>query len=113
VGDTSDNIPGLTGVGPKTAAKWLQAHGSLEGVLANAGEIKPDRFREALANAGERLRLNRQLTRFDLSLPTLSREELAQSQRVNLGELLRLLGELEMKTAQAEAQRRYSQPELF
>jgi len=113
VGDTSDNIPGLTGVGPKTAAKWLQAHGSLAGVLASASEIKPDRFREELANAGERLRLNRQLTRFDLSLPTLTREELAQSQRVNLGELLRLLGELEMKTAQAEAQRRYSQPELF
>jgi len=113
VGDTADNIPGLQGVGPKTAAKWLQAHGSLDGVLANAGEIKPERFREALANAAERLRLNRQLTRFDLSLPTLSREELAESQRINLGELLRLLGELEMKTAQIEAQRRYAQPELF
>jgi len=113
VGDTADNIPGLAGVGPKTAAKWLQAHGSLDGVLANADEIKPERFREPLANAADRLRLNRQLTRFDLSLPTLSREELAQSQRINLGELLRLLGELEMKTAQSEAQRRYAQPELF
>ncbi|KXU36053.1 5'-3' exonuclease [Cephaloticoccus capnophilus] len=113
VGDTSDNIPGLAGVGPKTAAKWLQAHGSLEGVLANAAEIKPERFRQELASAAERLRLNRQLTRFDLSLPTLTREELAQSQHINLGELLRLLGELEMKSAQAEAQRRYAQPELF
>jgi len=113
VGDTADNIPGLTGVGPKTAAKWLQAHGSLEGILANAGEIKPERFRAALASEAERLRLNRQLTRFDLSLPVLTREELAQSQRVDLAELLRLLGELEMKTAQAEARRRYAQPELF
>ncbi|KXU34685.1 5'-3' exonuclease [Cephaloticoccus primus] len=113
VGDTSDNIPGLAGVGPKTAAKWLQAHGSLEGVLAHAAQIKPERFRETLAAEAERLRLNQQLTRFDLSLPTLSRAALAQAQAVNLGELLGLLGELEMNTARAEATRRYAQPELF
>ena len=39
VGETSDNLPGIPGVGPKTAAKWLQAYGSLDGVLAAAGEI--------------------------------------------------------------------------
>jgi DNA polymerase-1 len=49
VGDTSDNIPGVDGVGPKTAAKWLQTYGDLEGILANAGELKPDRFREPVA----------------------------------------------------------------
>ncbi len=39
-GDSADNIPGVRGVGPKTAAKWLQAHGSLDGVKENAGDIK-------------------------------------------------------------------------
>ncbi|MEO0067172.1 MAG: hypothetical protein RJB63_297 [Actinomycetota bacterium] len=39
VGETSDNLPGIPGVGPKTAAKWLQAHGNLEGVLAAADSI--------------------------------------------------------------------------
>src|SRR6185369_4730820 len=58
VGDTSDNIPGLDGVGPKTAAKWLAEFGSLEGVIAHAGEVKPDRFREAVATHADRLRLN-------------------------------------------------------
>jgi len=39
VGETSDNLPGIVGVGPKTAAKWLQTYGDLDGVLANAGNI--------------------------------------------------------------------------
>ena len=39
VGDTVDNIPGVPGVGPKTAAKWLQQYGSLDNLVARAGEI--------------------------------------------------------------------------
>jgi DNA polymerase-1 len=40
VGDSVDNIPGIQGVGPKTAAKWLQQYGLLDQVIAHAGEIK-------------------------------------------------------------------------
>ena len=40
VGETSDNLPGIPGVGPKTAAKWLQEYGSLDQLMARAGEIK-------------------------------------------------------------------------
>lgn len=39
VGDTSDNIPGIPGIGPKKAAQYLEKYGSLENVLANAGKI--------------------------------------------------------------------------
>lgn len=39
VGDAVDNVPGVAKVGPKTAAKWLQQYGSLDGVIAHAGEI--------------------------------------------------------------------------
>jgi DNA polymerase-1 len=39
VGDTVDNVPGVTKVGPKTAVKWLQQYGSLDGVIANAAQI--------------------------------------------------------------------------
>ena len=39
VGETSDNLPGIPGVGPKTAAKWLQQHGDLASVLAAADSI--------------------------------------------------------------------------
>ncbi len=40
IGDTSDNVPGVEKVGPKTAVKWLQQYGSLENIVANANEIK-------------------------------------------------------------------------
>ncbi|MFO8155401.1 MAG: 5'-3' exonuclease H3TH domain-containing protein, partial [Thiohalospira sp.] len=40
VGDTSDNIPGVPGVGPKTAVKWLEAHGDLDAIIAAAPEMK-------------------------------------------------------------------------
>ncbi|MBA2410401.1 MAG: DNA polymerase I [Gammaproteobacteria bacterium] len=53
VGDTVDNIPGVPGVGPKTAAKWLQAYASMTGVIEHAGEIKGkigEKLRAALAD---------------------------------------------------------------
>lgn len=51
IGDTSDNIPGVPGVGPKTAAKWLNEYGSLKQIIARAAEIKGkvgDNLRAAL-----------------------------------------------------------------
>ncbi len=53
VGETSDNLPGIPGVGPKTAAKWLQQYGSLQGVLDAADEIT--------GKVGESLREHREL----------------------------------------------------
>jgi DNA polymerase-1 len=72
VGDTSDNIPGMPGVGPKTAAKLLVEHGSLAGILAHAGEIKGklgERFRDPEALA--QLDRSRELVtlRRDVELP--------------------------------------------
>lgn len=109
VGDTSDNIPGLEGVGPKTAAKWLEAHGSLEGVLSAVAAVEPARFREKLGAASERLRLNRRLTTLRLDLECAE----ATPDSVDLKALLDLLTELEMKSAGDEARKRYEQPSLF
>ena len=53
VGETSDNLPGIPGVGPKTAAKWLQQYGSLGEILANAEQIG--------GKVGESLREHQQL----------------------------------------------------
>lgn len=64
VGDTSDNIPGLRGVGPKTAVKWLADYGSLEGVLAAADIIQPERMREQIKAEAERIRGNLKLVTF-------------------------------------------------
>ena len=60
VGDTSDNIPGVPKVGPKTAVKWLQEYGSLDEIMAHAGEIK-GKIGENLRASLEQLPLSRQL----------------------------------------------------
>ncbi len=109
VGDTSDNIPGIDGVGPKTASKWLQQFGSLEGVIAHASELKPDRFQESVRTQADRLRLNLKLTTLNLALPTIE----ARMPVVQPEELYRLLAELEMRSSLNEARTRYGQPELF
>lgn len=109
VGDVSDNILGIDGVGPKTASKWLQQFGSLEGVIAHAAELKPDRFQEVVRAHADRLRLNLKLTTLNLALPTIE----ARMPVVQPEELYRLLGELEMKSSLNEARTRYGQPELF
>jgi DNA polymerase I len=111
VGDTSDNIPGLDGVGPKTAVKWLELCGSLEGVIARALELKPERFREVIATHAERLRMNFKLTTLNLALPTVAAEKTPPRPDVLLG----ILQEMEMKSTLAEAKGRYGQGqgELF
>jgi len=60
VGDTSDNIPGVPGVGPKTASKWLQQYGSLDEVIAHAPEI-PGKAGDSLRASLDHLPLSRQL----------------------------------------------------
>jgi DNA polymerase-1 len=111
VGDTSDNIAGLSGVGPKTAVKWMELCGSLEGVIARAAELKPDRFREVVGSHAERLRMNLKLTTLNLALPTVAAEKTPPQP----AELLSTLELMEMKSTLAEAQKRYAggQGELF
>ncbi|WP_328596825.1 5'-3' exonuclease, partial [Agromyces humi] len=62
VGETSDNLPGITKVGEKTAVKWLGLYGDLEGILAHADEIKGvagQNLRDQRENAERNRRLNR------------------------------------------------------
>ena len=70
VGDTSDNIPGVPKVGPKTAAKWLAEHGTLDELIEQAHSI-PGKVGESFRAALETIPLSRQLAtiRCDLDLP--------------------------------------------
>ncbi len=61
IGDTSDNVPGVPGIGPKTAAELLGTYGDLETLLARAGEIKQPKRRETLLANAEIARLSRKL----------------------------------------------------
>ena len=70
VGESSDNLPGVPGVGPKTAAKWLATYDGLENLITRAGEIK-GKAAEALRDRIADVQLNRQINALvcDLELP--------------------------------------------
>ena len=61
MGDTADNVPGVTGVGPKTAAKLILEHGDLEAVLAAAPSMKPGKLRDNLIEQADNARLSKVL----------------------------------------------------
>ncbi|WP_237687611.1 DNA polymerase I [Arthrobacter jiangjiafuii] len=70
VGESADNLPGVPGVGPKTAAKWIKQYGGLEGILENLDAIKGkvgDSLRANIEDVKRNRRLNRLLR--DLDLP--------------------------------------------
>jgi DNA polymerase-1 len=69
VGDSVDNIPGVPGVGPKTAADWLRQFGSIEELYRRLSEIKSDRLRAALESSAETVRRNQKLVRLNSNLP--------------------------------------------
>ncbi len=69
-GDTSDNVPGVAGVGPKTAAKLIEEFGSLEGVYAAVDGISQKKLKENLSKHKDNAFLSRDLVRLDQEVPT-------------------------------------------
>ena len=65
VGDTSDNVPGVPGIGIKTASQLINEYGDLETLLANAPNIKQPKRRELLTTYADQARLSRQLVTLD------------------------------------------------
>ena len=68
MGDSSDNIPGLPGVGEKTAKKFIQTYGSMEGLLANTHELK-GKMKEKVEASKELGMLSKELARIMLDVP--------------------------------------------
>ncbi len=71
MGDAVDNVPGIRGIGPKTATKLIQEHGSLEAALAAAPDMKPSKLRDSLIEQADMARLSRVLVQLkeDCALP--------------------------------------------
>ncbi|HUG47872.1 MAG TPA: DNA polymerase I [Candidatus Limnocylindria bacterium] len=97
-GDATDNIPGIPGVGDKTAAKWLQDHGTLEGIYDNLPTIKPDRFRQVLAERREDVFMWRDLVRIDRHAPIALDLTDAELGNYDREEVLRLFRQYEFRT---------------
>lgn len=69
MGDAVDNVPGIPGVGPKTAAKLILEYGDLESVLAAAPSMKPSKMRDKLIEHADMARLSRQLVELHAQVP--------------------------------------------
>jgi DNA polymerase-1 len=96
-GDPSDNIPGVPGVGEKTASKLVQEYGSVEGLLGRTAELK-GKLRENVEAAADRLILNKELARIvtDVELPV-DPEDLVMGEW-DMDEVRRLFGSLEFRS---------------
>ncbi len=101
VGDSSDNIPGVPKVGPKTAARWLNQYGSLDQLLAHADEIR-GKVGESLRNSLEQIPLSRQLVTIKCDLPLDVSVESLQRGEPDREKLQQLYSEYEFKSWLAE-----------
>ena len=90
-GDSTDNVPGVPGIGVKTAAELINTYGDLDTLLASAGEIKQPKRRENLINFAEQARISRELVRLRNDAPTpLPLAELKRAER-DMGRLTEFL----------------------
>ena len=93
-GDSSDNIPGVPKVGPKTAAKWLATHGSLDNIMAHAADIK-GKVGESLREHLDMLPLSRQLTTIRCDVELDCGPQALRVQAPDMAQLRELYSELE------------------
>lgn len=97
VGDTSDNIPGVRGIGEKTASKLLQQHTSLEGLYEHLDEVK-GKIRAALEENREQAFASRELATIVRDVPISLRVEDAAFADIDRATLIRLFRELEFRS---------------
>lgn len=94
-GDTSDNVPGVPSVGPKTAADLLREHGSIDGIYANLAKVKKPKLREMLTQHEGDARISRELVTLKRDVPIDWDREHLRYGGANLEELRKLYIELE------------------
>ncbi|MBU3003477.1 DNA polymerase I [Paraglaciecola arctica] len=108
MGDKVDNIPGVDKCGPKTAAKWLNEHGSLKEVMANADNVK-GKVGEHLRNALGHLPLSYELATIKVDVDLPEKVQDIKATTADLDKLLALSSQFELKRLVTETQQRMGQ----
>ena len=109
VGDAADNIPGVPGVGAKTAAELLRAHGSLDALLAHVEAVPRERIRAALVASRDVLSRNVALVRLDTQLDGLPDWRTATVREGDVTKLIEFFTRVEF----GSMARRLREPDLF
>ncbi len=94
-GDSSDNVPGVPGIGVKTAAQLIEEYGDLETLLARAGEIKQNKRRENLIEFSEQARISKRLVELCTTVPLEEQIDALTVRPIDLNLLLPWLEKME------------------
>jgi DNA polymerase I len=97
-GDSVDNVPGVPGIGPKTAAALLEEYGDVETLIARAGEIKQDKRREGILANIDKIRISRQLVTLKQDVPLETPLEGLSLDKPNGAKLIGFLKAMEFTT---------------
>ena len=97
-GDPTDNIPGVPGVGEKTAAKLIREFGSLDDMFARIDEVTPEKLREKLREQFDQIQMGRELSRIVCDLPVELDLEAARLGDYDRDTVVRLFREYEFRT---------------
>ena len=112
MGDTSDNIPGVPGVGPKTASKLLLTYGSVENVLAHVGEVSGKKLKENLQTYADQARLSKELATIELHVPDLAFAEEDYRIQPNMEKMQAFCDDHELRAVWRNFERLYGPAEL-
>mgnify|MGYP002639632062 CR=1 FL=1 len=105
MGDAADNVPGVKGIGEKTAVKLIQEYGSLENLLDHASEVKGKRAQEGLANEADMARLSKRLVTIKTDVELAAGWDDFTCKAPDLGHVKQLFDELEFSRLYDRAER--------
>jgi len=105
-GDSTDNVPGVPGIGVKTAAELINTYGDLETLLANAHEIKQPKRREALVENEAKARLSKELVKLDEDVPLPCPLSALRVKPYDPDKLFPFLDEMELRALKSRIEKR-------
>ncbi|MBX3430855.1 MAG: DNA polymerase I [Hyphomonadaceae bacterium] len=98
IGDSTDNVPGAPGIGPKTAAELINTFGTLDAILERANEIKQQKRRETLINFADQIRLSRELVTLKSDVDVEEKWESFALREADPSMLLQFIDAMEFRT---------------
>jgi DNA polymerase-1 len=111
-GDSSDNVPGVPGIGVKTAAELINKYGTLEKLLINAHEIKQNKRRETLIENKDKAIISKKLVTLMKDVPVEKKIEEFQLKEIDKDKLYKFLREMEFNRLLSSVISAYGEPEL-
>ena len=112
-GDSSDNVPGVPGIGIKTAAELINQYGTLENLLSSAHEIKQNKRRETLIENKDKALISKKLVTLDHRSPVKSKLNDFKLKNIDKEKLYKFLREMEFNRLLSSAISAYGEPELI